>query len=55
VQVLPELRSARSPAKAQPAWCSEGIVLTGKQLATHGLQPPAMNPETAILIHLEGE
>ena len=55
VQVLPELRSAHSPARVQPAWCSEGIVLTGRQLATHGVQPPTMNPETAILIHLEGE
>jgi len=41
-----------SPARAQPAWCSDGAVLTGWQLETIGLQPPSLHPESAILIHL---
>jgi alpha-galactosidase len=41
--------------RVQPEWCRDGIVLTGRQLATHGVQPPAMDPETAMLIHLERE
>jgi ABC-type glutathione transport system ATPase component len=30
----------------------EPIVLTGRQLAVHGIQPPAMHPEAAALVHL---
>ena len=36
-------------------WLVEPVRLTGRQLARHGLQPPAMNPESARLIHLHGE
>ena len=35
-----------------PSWVADGITLTGRQLALHGLQPPGLDPETAILIHL---
>jgi alpha-galactosidase len=31
---------------------ADGIVLSGTQLATHGLQLPVMDPETALLLHL---
>ena len=40
------------PARAQPAWSVGGAIATGWQLATAGLQPPSLNPETATLIHL---
>ena len=35
-----------------PRWWPEGISLTGRQLAVHGLQLPTLNPETAVLLHL---
>lgn len=46
----PGLRSHTS--SRQPEWVSTGITLTGRQLALHGLQPPGLDPEWAILIHL---
>lgn len=36
----------------EPAWMSEGVVLTGRQLAGAGVRPPALLPESAALIHL---
>ncbi|MET0910472.1 MAG: alpha-galactosidase [Ilumatobacteraceae bacterium] len=35
----------------QPAWLvdGDGLVLTGRQLAVHGIQPPILHPESAIL------
>jgi alpha-galactosidase len=39
-------------AMSQPAWLSEGVDLTGVQLAAHGIRPPVMHPESAILISL---
>ena len=44
-------------ARRQPAWLTEGVTLTGRQLAAHGLQLPALHPETALLVQLarEGE
>jgi alpha-galactosidase len=38
--------------RSQPPWLESGVVLTGAQLAEHGLQPPILNPETAVLFHL---
>ena len=40
------------PSRLQPGWTTEGIELTGRQLAVHGIQPPALHPEHAILVHL---
>jgi alpha-galactosidase len=34
-------------------WQQSGIELTGAQLAAHGVQPPRMNPESAMLLHLQ--
>ncbi len=42
----------RGPARTQPAWCNAGITLTGGALASIGIQPPALHPETAVLMHL---
>jgi alpha-galactosidase len=33
-------------------WEGSGLVLTGAQLAAHGIQPPHLNPESGILFHL---
>jgi alpha-galactosidase len=34
-------------------WQQSGIELTGAQLAAHGVQLPRMNPESAMLLHLQ--
>jgi alpha-galactosidase len=39
-------------SRTQPAWLTDGVELTGRQLAVAGLQPPVLNPETAVLLHL---
>jgi alpha-galactosidase len=52
VTALAMPRAARGPAREQVGWMRHGITLTGRQLAVHGLQLPAMNPEAALLLHL---
>lgn len=39
-------------ARRQPAWCTDGATVSGWQLAAVGLQPPTLDPETAILVHM---
>ncbi|GAB4514070.1 MAG: alpha-galactosidase [Haliangiales bacterium] len=51
---LPSDKLVIGPGRSQPAWCNHGVTLTGRQLRAHGLQPPAMHPESAILIQLTG-
>jgi alpha-galactosidase len=51
--IVAPLRPIWGPGRVQPGWTTDGIELTGRQLAVHGLQPPSMHPETAVLIHLE--
>ena len=48
--VLPGER--RGPGRTWPDWCSAGVTMSGAALAAVGLQPPAMHPESAILIRL---
>jgi alpha-galactosidase len=38
--------------RTQPAWLAEGITLSGRQLAFHGIQPPTLHPESAVLFTL---
>ena len=38
--------------RTQPAWLADGIILSGRQLAFHGVQPPTLHPETAVLFTL---
>ena len=40
-------------ARTQPSWLAEGIELTGRQLAAHGVQPPVLLPESAVLFALD--
>lgn len=44
----------RGPGRTRPHWMAEpgGVVLTGRQLATHGIQPPSLHPESAVLFSL---
>jgi alpha-galactosidase len=39
-------------AAEQPAWLNDGVELTGRQLAAHGIRPPVMHPESAVLFTL---
>ena len=39
-------------ARIQPGWLSDGVTLTGRQLAFHGVQPPVLHPESAMLFSL---
>ena len=39
-------------ALSQPTWLTDGTELTGRQLAAHGIRPPVMHPESAVLVHL---
>jgi alpha-galactosidase len=40
------------PGRSAPIWMHGPIEVTGAQLALHGLQPPPMHPESAMLLHL---
>jgi alpha-galactosidase len=42
-------------AVGQPAWLTTGVTLTGRQLASHGIRPPVMHPESAVLVHLTAQ
>ena len=52
VEVLELARSRWGPAVSQPSWLGDGIELTGAQLAAHGMRPPVLYPESAVLFHL---
>jgi alpha-galactosidase len=40
------------PALTQPRWLTDGVELTGRQLGGHGIRPPVMHPESAVLFSL---
>jgi alpha-galactosidase len=52
LDVLDDGSRVRGAARRQPAWLADGLELTGRQLAVHGLQPPVLDPESAVLLHL---
>lgn len=39
-------------ARVQPEWLRDGAILTGRQIAFHGVQPPVLHPESAVLFTL---
>ncbi|MFK8025340.1 MAG: alpha-galactosidase [Ilumatobacter sp.] len=39
-------------ARIQPKWLSTSVTLSGRQLASHGIQPPVLHPESAVLFSL---
>ena len=49
---VPLPRERWGVAYRQPAWLAEGVELTGRQLAAHGIRPPVVHPESAVLFHL---
>jgi len=40
-------------AYGQPGWLADGVELTGRQLALHGVQPPVLHPESAVLFTVD--
>ena len=52
VEHLPVLPVRGGTSHTQPAWFTEGVTLTGAQLAAHGIRPPTLHPESAVLLHL---
>ncbi len=38
--------------RTQPSWLADGVELTGRQLAAHGVQPPTLHPESAVLFRV---
>jgi alpha-galactosidase len=40
-------------ARTQPQWVTDGVELTGRQLAAHGVQPPVLQPESAVLFTVD--
>lgn len=52
VQLVELPGGVQGSAQTLPQWCDSPITLTGQQLATVGLQPPALHPQSAVLIHL---
>ena len=49
---LPGGGAEHGPARTSPAWLTTGAEMSGRELATFGLQLPVMNPESALLVHL---
>ena len=52
LEVLPIVALPKGPAKQQPSWIRQGAELTGRHLAVLGIQPPVLDPESALVIHL---
>jgi alpha-galactosidase len=52
VRHLPLAGDVAGTGRHRPAWMDRGVLLTGRQLAEVGVQPPALYPERAVLIHL---
>jgi alpha-galactosidase len=40
------------PNRDVPVWWAQGVVLSGRALASTGVQLPALHPESAVLLHL---
>jgi alpha-galactosidase len=51
IRVLP-LPAAHNAARRQPAWVSEYADASGRELAGVGVQPPLLDPESLVLLHI---
>lgn len=52
VEALKLAGESAGPSRSQPQWTHQPVEVAGGALGAIGLQPPAMHPETAILIRL---
>jgi len=50
VRLQPPGVPASSALRPLPPWCADGAVLTGRALATAGVQVPSLDPEHLVLI-----
>lgn len=41
------------PSRRQPAWTKTGLTASGDVLATIGINPPSLDPDAAVLVHVE--
>ena len=55
VQTLHLVIEHPHPFPHQPAWFTHGVSVRGRVLRTVGLQPPLMDPESMILLHLRAQ
>jgi alpha-galactosidase len=39
-------------AKRHPSWLATGLTISGRSLDIHGIRPPVLLPESAVLVHL---
>jgi alpha-galactosidase len=53
VEHLPLPNERPGPSRTTPAWWRTGLETSGRQLASIGVQLPALWPESAVLLHLE--
>jgi hypothetical protein len=53
VRSVPLAGGPTGAARRQPEWVRNGVTLTGSELAFLGVQPPAMDPEQALIIHVQ--
>jgi alpha-galactosidase len=52
VTVMKDIDEPLGWARSQPAWVSNGVEATGRQLEGAGLRLPALHPESALLIEV---
>lgn len=53
VEILPVAGTPEHPAIEQVAWFADGFEATGRTLMELGLQPPMLDPESAVILHLQ--
>ena len=54
VRTVDVLGQIRGMARRQPGWVSDGLEISGVGLAAVGIQPPVLDPESLMLLHLRG-
>jgi alpha-galactosidase len=52
IELIPLPGPIHNPARRQPSWLATGLRATGRQLAHVGIQPPVMDPESLIVLHI---
>ena len=53
IEVVPIVGPPEHPAIEQVAWFESGIEATGRTLMEVGFQPPLLDPESAVILHLQ--
>ncbi len=53
VEWVPLVAPFLGAARRQPRWLASGLTMSGRSLRTIGVQPPTIDPESMILLHLQ--